>query len=95
MASDHSVEGRRLRFRSVSTGPPSIASASLPTFDHDIPVPGVRPFSATQFLLREWLFLPLRRHSYSEAEASAMGWIADVRRRAHPSLIELPRSLEL
>jgi hypothetical protein len=28
MASDHSVEGRRLRFRSVSTGPPSIAATS-------------------------------------------------------------------
>ena len=46
-----------------------------------------KPTTAAQPWRRELVFMPLRRHSYSEAEASATGWIADVRSGAHLSLI--------
>jgi hypothetical protein len=37
------------------------AAASLPTFDHDSHVRGVRPFPATQPSRREWFFMPPER----------------------------------
>jgi hypothetical protein len=40
------------------------------------------PFSATQALRAEWLFLPLKRHLHREPAASSLGWTTVVRRRS-------------